>query len=91
VQDGMEKLQQQKADNDQLLAERADMKTKLNTRAIEQAQRQQYKKEMDTSCEETKSRFLLLKEEDGKLKENITSKEAMAEQYKEQHRQQETE
>jgi ribosome-binding ATPase YchF (GTP1/OBG family) len=46
---------------------------------------------MDASCEETKRRFLLLKEEDGKLQEKITSKEAMAEQYKKQHRQQETE
>jgi len=51
------------------------MKTKLNMRATEQAQRQEYKKEMDTLCEETKRRFLLLKEEDGKLKEKITSKE----------------
>jgi hypothetical protein len=75
----MEKLQQ-KADNDQLQAERQDMKTKLNMHATEQAQRQEYKKEIDTSCEETKRRFLLLKEEDGKLKEKITSKEDIAEQ-----------
>jgi ribosome-binding ATPase YchF (GTP1/OBG family) len=45
---------------------------------------------MDASCDETKRRFLLLKE-DGKSQEKITSKEAMAEQYKKQHRQQETE
>jgi hypothetical protein len=63
------------------------MKTKLNTCAIEQDQRQEYKKETDASCEETKRRFLLLKEEDGKLQEKITSKEAMADQYKKQHRQ----
>jgi len=43
------------------------MKTKLNMCAIEQAQRQEYKKQTDASCEETKRRFLLLKEEDGKL------------------------
>lgn len=67
------------------------MKTKLNMCAIEQAQRQEYKKQTDASCEETKRRFLLLKEEDGKLWEKTTSKEAMAEQYKEQHKPQETE
>jgi len=83
VQDGIEKLQKQKADYDQLQAEREDMKTILHSCAIEQAQRQEYKKEMDASCEETKRRYLLLKEEDGKLQEKITSKEAMAEQYKE--------
>ena len=66
------------------------MKTKLNTCAIERAPRQEYKKEMDASCEETKRRFLLLKEEDGKLQEKITSKKAMTEQYQEKHRQQET-
>ena len=67
------------------------MQTKLNTGAIERAQRQEYKKEMDALCEETKGGFLLLKEEDGKLQEKVTSKEAVAEQYKKQHRQRETE
>jgi len=80
VQDGTEKLQKRKADYDPLRAEREDMETKLNMCAIEQAQRQEYKKEMDALCEETKRRFLLLKEEDSKLREKITSKEAMAEQ-----------
>jgi hypothetical protein len=67
-----------------------DMKIKQNMCAINRAQRQEYKKEMDAAYEETKRRFLLLKEKDGKLQEKITSKEAMADQCKEQHGQRET-
>jgi hypothetical protein len=46
---------------------------------------------LEASCEETKRRFLQLKEEEGKLEEKIASKEAVAEQYKEKQRQLETE
>jgi hypothetical protein len=41
--------------------------------------------------EETKRRFLHQKEEDAKLREKITSMEAMAEQQKQKQRQLETE
>jgi hypothetical protein len=46
VRDGIEKLQKRKADYDQLQVERDNFKTKLNTCAIERAQRQEYKKEV---------------------------------------------
>jgi hypothetical protein len=49
AQDVIEKLQKQKANHDQLQAERDNLKTKLNTCAIERAQRHEYKKEVG-SC-----------------------------------------
>lgn len=47
--------------------------------------------QLDASCEETKRRFLQLKEESGKLQEKITSVETVVEQQKDKHRQKEKE
>lgn len=59
VQNGIEKLQKRKADYDRLQAEREDMKAKLNTCAIERAQRQEYKKEVGSCMHLLPSKFKL--------------------------------
>jgi hypothetical protein len=59
VQDVIEKLQKRKADYDRVRAEREEMKTKLNTCAIERAQRQEHKKEVGSPKHLLPSKFKL--------------------------------